>query len=305
MAYQIPDPSDSFEVTMSDGAALRVRRHGRADARLRLVMSHGNGFAIDGYLPFWGPLCERFDVVVFDFRNHGRNPRSEPANHHYVQMTSDLARVHGAIVERLGTRRNVGVFHSMSARTAMKDAVENGWRWDALVLFDPPNVPPPDHALFPKCEAFEKLLVDWASRRRERFADPSELAAEYARSRAHRTWVEGAHELMARAVLRQDAAAGDWFLACPRELEASIYRQALSLNLWPPASAFGGPVALLASDPEMEGAATPAFANRALGTEHGYDYAAVPGTGHLLQIQRPDACRDAMLSFLERRGLID
>ena len=44
----------------------------------RLVLSHGNGLAIDGYLPFWGPLCERYDVILFDFRHHGRNP-SNPA----------------------------------------------------------------------------------------------------------------------------------------------------------------------------------------------------------------------------------
>ncbi len=36
------------------------------------------------------------------------------------------------------------------------------------------------------------------------------------------------------------------------------------------------------------------MANRALGTENGYDYEAVPNTGHLQQIERPDACAEIL-----------
>ena len=38
----------------------------------------------------------------------------------------------------------------------MKHAIEIGWRWDALVLVDPPNVPPVDHPRYAPMEAFEK-----------------------------------------------------------------------------------------------------------------------------------------------------
>ena len=50
----------------------------------------------------------------------------------------------------------------MSARTAMKHAIEIGWRWGALVLFDPPNVPPPWHPLYVAMEIFENRLTEWA-----------------------------------------------------------------------------------------------------------------------------------------------
>ena len=165
-------------------------------------------------------------------------------------------------------------------------------------LFDPPNVPPLGHPCYEAMDVFERRLADWALARQDRFADPAELARQYAETRAHRTWVAGAHELMARAVLRP--SDGGFTLACPRELEASIYLQAMTLHLWPPASALGGPVALIAADPEARGAPAPAFANRALAEEGGYDYTAVPGTGHLLQIQKPEECRRAMLDFLVR-----
>lgn len=303
MQFTLPTPVEEFDLAMEDGASIRVRRHGDPNRPVRLFVSHGNGFAADGYLPFWGPLAERFDLVVFDFRNHGRNPSSDPENHNYDRMARDLERVYRDVTARLGEKTSVGVFHSMSARAAMKHAIEIGRCWDALVLYDPPNVPPADHELYPVMETFELKLVQWANNRRDRFADPAELAAEYAGNRAHSTWVDGAHEQMARSVLRREEGSDDWVLSCPGNLEASIYLAALSLNLWPKADEFGGPVKLIGADPEAKGAPAPAFANRALGDEGGYDYATVPGTGHLMQIQQPQACRDILLSFLEQHGI--
>jgi pimeloyl-ACP methyl ester carboxylesterase len=290
---------------MGDGAVIRVRRHARPSAA-RLFLSSGNGFAIDGYYPFWGPLLERFEIIAFDFRNHGQNPvaASGRDGHTYAQMALDLEGVVRGVAARFGPRTSVGVFHSMSARTAMKHAIEIGFPWHALILFDPPNVPPPGHRCHATMDVFEHRLADWALSRPERFADPLELARQYAGTRAHGTWVSGAHELMARAVLRPSAGDTGWTLACPRELEASIYLQAMTLNLWPPPDAYGGPVKLIAADPDVKGAPAPAFANRALAEDFGYAYEAIPGTGHLLQIQKPEECRRAMLSFLEAHGVV-
>lgn len=287
---------------MGDGAVIRVRRYARAGAA-RMFLSNGNGFAIDGYYPFWGELRGRFELIVFDSRNHGGNPPAASGRdgHTYAQMALDLQSVIREVARAFGPRRSVGVFHSMSARAAMKHAIEVGSPWDALILFDPPNVPPPGHPTYPAMDVFERRLADWALGRQDRFADPSELARQYAETRAHANWVAGAHELMARAVLRREGDA--WVLACPRELEASIYLQAMTLNLWPPPAAYGGPVQLIAADPDAKFAPAPAFANRALAEEFGYAYAAIPGTGHLLQIQKPAECRRAMLSFLDDVGV--
>ncbi len=290
---------------MGDGAVIRVRRHGQTEAGVRLFVSNGNGFAIDGYYPFWGPLADRFEVVAFDFRNHGQNPPAASGRdgHTYAQMTLDLERVVREVGAHWSRKPSVGVFHSMSARTAMKHAIELGFSWQALILFDPPNVPPPGHRAYEIMDVFEHRLAEWAMRRQDRFADPSELARQYAETRAHASWVTGVHELMARAVLCRDERGEGWVLACPRELEASIYLQAMTLNLWPPPDAYGGPVKLIAADPEAKGAPAPAFANRALAEDLGYVYEAIPETGHMLQIQKPEECRRATLCFLEELGI--
>jgi pimeloyl-ACP methyl ester carboxylesterase len=300
----VPVPIEIFDVALGDGATLRVRRHG-GPARTRVFVSNGNGFAIDGYAPFWAPLTERFEVIAFDVRNHGANPRASSGKdgHTYAQMTLDLERVRVEVENRFGRKTTVGAFHSLSARTAMKHAIELGFRWDALVLFDPPNVPPPGHPTYDIMDAFERRLAEWAMQRPNHFKDPSELAGQYAETRAHANWVAGAHALMARAVLRRAETHDGWELSCPRELEASIYLQAMTMNLWPPYEAYGGPVKMIAADPDAPRAPAPAFANKALAEELGHPYEAIPGTGHMLQIQKPEECRRAMLAFLDEQGI--
>jgi len=302
MTFELPTPRMIFDVALDDGAKIRVQRHGRTDG-VRLFFSHGNGFAADAYFPYWQYLLINFDLVVFDFRNHGQNVPVVPPNHNYEQLTRDLERVIQAVKVLLGKRPTAGLFHSMSARTAMKHAIEIGWRWDALVLFDPPNVPPTDHPLYPAMAAFEKRLVDWALHRRRRFVTIDELAQEYLQSRATARWVSGEHDLMASSVLRKSPDGNGYELVCNPENEARIYAQALTLNLWPRASEFGGPVKLIGCDPNMKTAAGTGPANRALGFEGGYDYSFVEGTGHLLQVEKPQECAQLTLEFLARHGL--
>jgi pimeloyl-ACP methyl ester carboxylesterase len=299
MTLILPTPRETFDVDLEDGAKIRVRRHGNPDG-MRLTVTHGNGFASDAYLPFWQLLTPSYDVLVFDFRNHGQNLPVEPANHNYAQFARDLERVVQAINARLGQKTTVGIFHSMSGRTAMKHAIEIGWRWDALVLFDPPNVPPVTHPRYAPMEAFEKKLTDFALGRRRRFASVDELTAEYLQSRATKGWVPGAHELMARSVLRASPDGDGHVLTCAPENEAAIYAEALSLNLWPRADEFGGPVKLIGADPDMKGGPTTALTNQALGIENGYDYDFVAGAGHLLQIEKPAECARLVEEFLAK-----
>lgn len=297
-----PVPTARFDVPTDDGCRLRLRRYGNP-AGPRLLVTHGNGFAVDAYLPFWREFLPGFDVVVFDFRNHGLSDRSDPARHVYAQLVSDLDRVRVAVDDELGLKPTAGIFHSMSARTAMKHAVEVGWAWDALVLFDPPNVPPPAHPVYETMRVFEDKLVQYALARRRHFASVAELVDEYRDARGTRNWIAGARELMAQAVLREDPDGRGWSLVCAPEIEAAIYAEAMTLNLWPAAAQYGGPVKLIGADPEAKYAPATAFANRALGIENGYDYEAVAGTGHLLQIEQPVACARIVSEFLARAGL--
>jgi pimeloyl-ACP methyl ester carboxylesterase len=304
MTFALPTPQTIVDLTLEDGAMTRLRQHGDPTQAVRLLLSHGNGFAIDGYYPFWQYLLERFDVVLFDHRNHGWNPPSDPTRHHYAQLSRDLEVVAQGIAAHLGRKPTVGVFHSMSARAAIKHAVEIGWCWAALVLFDPPSVPPQEHPLHNLMRLHGHQLAVWAQKRRTRFAEPGELAAQFKRLRAHQGWVAGAHELMAQTLLRHDDETGDWLLICPGELEARLYHSNMILDLWPQASVFGGPVQLIGADPTVAQPGIPALANKALADTNGWRYATIPGAGHMLQLEQPEACYHAMLAFLAEVGLI-
>jgi hypothetical protein len=66
MRLEVPAPHETFEVALEDGARIKVRRYGRANG-VRLFISHGNGFAIDGYLPYWEHFLADCDFIIFDF----------------------------------------------------------------------------------------------------------------------------------------------------------------------------------------------------------------------------------------------
>ena len=296
----LPSPVATLDVSGADGATIRVRQHGNTRAATRLIVGHGNGFATDGYIAFWGRFLGDFEVVAFDARSHGWNERADPPNHDYAHMARDLDRVRAATEAEFSRKPTAGLFHSMSAQAAMLAALEIGWRFDALVLFDPPNNPE-GPARAPMLDYLNKLVA-WASGRREHFADPAELAADYAATRAGRGWVAGSHQAVAESVLRP-AAEGGWELRCPRALEASMYAQGIPLGLWPRASDFAGPIKLIAGDPDRDRPDATALANQALAQEGGFDYLAVPGTGHLLQLEQPAACADAVRDFLSKAGI--
>ena len=144
--HHVPRARHAFDVKMKDGATIHVRQHGIPGAP-RLVLSHGNGLAIDGYFPFWGPLRERYEVIVFDFRNHGHNPLHTAEGHTWSNFISDMDAVWHAINRELGAKPAAGLFHSLSGVTAAMHALEHGRRFDALVLFDPPVYPRAGHPI--------------------------------------------------------------------------------------------------------------------------------------------------------------
>ena len=295
-----PPPVDRIDLEMRDGARIVLRRHGNADGP-RLVLSHGNGFAALGYFPFWRLALERYDVVLFDMRNHGCNPPAAGLDHGYPAFLGDFAEIHRAAAARWGAKTTIGAFHSMSALTALRAALDGAWHWDALVLFDPPVMPPPGHRAYAEMDREGRRISETIARRAARFADPADLARLYARRFPR--WVPGAAELVARAVLRRDEAAGDWVLACPTHLESQMYLANRTLDMWPAAADLARPCLLIGADPGAGDAEATAKACAALHQDGGIAYASVPGTGHFIQLEVPEAGFAIMRDFLAAAGV--
>ncbi|MYI74620.1 MAG: alpha/beta fold hydrolase, partial [Acidobacteria bacterium] len=193
---------------MDDGAPIRVVRHGNLSGP-RVVLSHGNGFASDSYFPFWRHMLERFDLALYDVRNCGRNPFHAGEAHDYPRFVRDIAQVHGAIAKEWGQKTTIGVFHSMTAIAALLAIIDGVWHWDALVLFDPPVVPPEGNPHRGPLMSEGETLRTAALVRQNRFRDPDELADVFRWLHRFRRLRPGVAELNARSVLHFDRASGE------------------------------------------------------------------------------------------------
>ncbi len=116
--------------------------------------------------------------------------------------------VHAAIRDAWGTRTTVGVFHSMSAIAALLAVIDGTRHWDALVLFDPPAVPPEGNPLRSPLLAEGELLHNAALNRTNRLSDPGDLVDVYRSMPRFRRLRQGVAELNARSTLRVDPASG-------------------------------------------------------------------------------------------------
>jgi pimeloyl-ACP methyl ester carboxylesterase len=298
--FILPKPNVTLDLIMSDGATLCVRRHGNADGP-RLVLSHGNGFAIDGYYPFWRLFLRDFEVILYDERNHGRNPPHHASGHTQAQMAQDMETVLRAVAQNFGERRTAGAFHSLSGIVSLQHFLRYGTRFDALVLFDPPLAPPEGHSLHQRARNDELALNAWARRRRSRFGHPSELAEHFKHAQSFRRWLPGAAELMARSITKPSPEGG-CELVCPPAFEADVYLQNADAPTWQALPRIAGDILVVSCDYNAADADTPCKVCQAIAGEFGVKVVAVPDTGHLLQIERPLECANAMRDYLRARG---
>jgi len=299
MTFNIPTPAQTLDISMDDGAIIRLRRHSAGERRL--LLSHGNGFAIDAYYPLWRLFLDNFEVVVFDVRNHGQNPRHDLASHHINRFVLDFETIHARIPEAFGAKPTVAVFHSISAITGLLQNLEYGQRWDALLAVDPSLMPEPGHALYQLAHAFELKLRDWAVGRPQQFSSPNELTQTLMNIKRLNRWQDGSHKLMAWATLTQKLAG--WELACPGTYESQVYDGNAKLNIWAQLTGLTGPVRFLGADPKIEGAWPPAFVNQAIHTELGLPYSCITETTHMMQIERPQAVADELICFMHDAGI--
>ena len=148
-----------------------------------------------------------------------------------------------------------------------------------------------------------EALCNAALIRKNRFPDPDELADVYRYLHRFRRLRKGVAELIAASTLRFDAAAGDWLLCCPGPVEADLYLEVATLPIWQEAGRPERPLLIVGADPEPADAPITAPCCAKFCATHGIDYACVPDTSHLLQLEEPERCFALVESFLAEHGL--
>ena len=294
--YMVPTPLAVLEAPMADGAPISIRRHGNPDGP-RIVLSHGNGFAADMYYPYWSLLLDRFDLFLYDFRNHGWNPATDLRAHNMPAFVGDCQSVLRAIERDFGEKPAIGVFHSLSALAALLHEKEWGG-FSALVLFDPP-VCPPGRAPEDLISVTGQLSVA-AGRRSKWFEHREDLANRLRESPPFRRLRPGVPDLIAETTLRPAADGHGYELCCPRDHEANGYEYAFGWAMQIDFKSVSCPVKVIGADPTEPFSFMPSMDLRAL-TDIDYDF--LPETTHFLQLEDPEQCAALTIEFLESRGL--
>ena len=292
----MPEPLAVVEVHADDGTPIILRRHGNPDGP-RLVVSHGNGFSVDAYYPFWSLLLDRFDVILWDQRSHGWNPVGELDAQTVPAMVADHGCVGRAVDRHFGVKSKVGVLHSMSALTAVLYAA-GGDEFSAMVLFDPVICPlgcdPVDVV---DVQAKLRNMSVSVRRRPQRFESVEVLAESIGRASVFGLLLPGVAELLAETMLRPAADGDGYELRCSSEHEARIIDQSVDWVLRVDLGSLSCPVKAIGSDPTVPFSFLPSVD---LGHILVLDYDFVPDTSHFLLLEKPEECLDAMLPFLER-----
>ncbi len=65
-------------------------------------------------------LTDRYDVVVFDIRNHGENPLHDPDAHRWETFYDDYEEIFHGIKAHFGEALTIGAFHSLSSVAALE-----------------------------------------------------------------------------------------------------------------------------------------------------------------------------------------
>ncbi len=295
--WEVPSPISVHEVQVDASTRITLRRHGNPDGP-RLILSHGNGLAIDLYYPFWSLLTDEFDLIVHDLRNHGWNQTSSLRDHNLPTLSSDHDAILEAIDREYGEKPQAGVFHSVSALVSLLSPLEGG-PYSALILFDPPLCKPGrSHREF---EEAAKIASDLARSRTARFRSREQLSDILPLLPPFQRFVPGAADLLARTTLRQTEDGSGFALRCPREYEAQIIDYASVYGVAVNFDTLECPVKVIGADPTLPFSYLPTLD---LSDMMSVDYDFLPDATHFLQLEKPEECVEAMQDHLDIvRGL--
>jgi pimeloyl-ACP methyl ester carboxylesterase len=293
--WEIPEPLSTSDVQVDDDTVIILRRHGNPEGP-RLVLSHGNGLAIDLYYPFWSLLLDDFDLMIYDLRNHGWNAVSSQQRHNVPTFVNDHDRILQAIDRDYGEKPKIGVFHSVAALTTLMSPAK-GRGFSGYVLFDPPLCK--RGASYEEFDKAAERLAAMIRRRAQRFRTREELTEVLSFVPAFQRTVPGFFDLMARTTLRPCEDGQGYELRCPREFEAQVTEYAAPYAVLVDFAAFHCPIKVIGADPTLPYSYLPTLDLSHILT---VDYDFLPETTHLLQVEQPEECVAELRQFVEQNA---
>ena len=278
---------------MHDGSTVFLRRHGDPDGP-RLVLTHGNGLAIDLYYPFWSRLTDDCDIVVYDLRNHGWNEVSDIEKHNMPSFVDDHDRVMESIDRVFGDKPKIGVFHSVSALISLLSPT-GGRGFAGRFLFDPPLCKPGRG--YREMEAAATQTAALTRRRAEQIPTREDFTFLLGFVPLFSRVAPGVLDLMAETTLRKSEDRQYYVLRCPKEYEARIVEYAGIFSVMVDFDTLASPTKVMGADPTLPFSYLPTLELSDIMT---VDYDFLPEATHFLQLEEPEECAVAVREFIDQ-----
>jgi pimeloyl-ACP methyl ester carboxylesterase len=256
-----------------------------------LIFLHANGFNALTYRAILEPLADRAHVLALDMRGHGRSTLETPTEgrRSWLDLRDDLM----ALLEVMDVADVVLAGHSMGGAVSLFAAADAPHRVRRLTLFDPVMVPRRDPLGVPEIPS---PLVAGALKRRAVFPSRQAALETYRGRSAFKTWSdEMLVDYVADGFL--DLPTGDVALACRPEWESSSFA-AQDQDVWGAVPRTLCPIDILRA--EIDSTCRLEGVTQALPPDGRISIETIAGAGHFLPMERPDLCREALATALQR-----
>jgi pimeloyl-ACP methyl ester carboxylesterase len=244
--------------------ALSVDDGGRGG--LPVILAHSLAGHAGHWLAQLDHLRPKRRAIAFDFRGHGESDAPQNGDYSITGMSEDI----GAVADTVGLERFVLVGHSMGSGAALVYAAAYPERVSGLLLVDPLG----DATQFPRSEA-------------QAFLGGFETSYDTA-SESYLTTIAG-----------PDSAIRDRLLAdlksTPRDTVVPVLRSVMGFDPRPALARYTGPKLAVVTPYNDQ-----AFSLHRVGA--GFPHRVMTGTGHWIQLDKPDEFNQIMDEFLNKEA---
>lgn len=282
------------------GVELAYFEWGDPDAGPTVLLVHATGFHArcwDGVVRALGDDVPH--LLALDLRGHGRSSKAGP--HHWRQFGLDVA----AFAAALDLDGIVGVGHSMGGHCVTWAAAAHVQRFRQLLLVDPVIMAPGAYRQPPSFASADSHPV---ARRRNHWESPDAMYRRFENRHPFSLWDRAVLDDYCRYGLLP-AADGDGFaLACPPQVEASIYMGSTGRDIGDVVATLPHPVTVLRARPreaaeegKLDFSRSPTWPGLAAAFPNGRDVY-LPALSHFIPMQRPALVAAHIRELLEAPG---
>jgi lipase len=266
-------------------------RPGRPPA---VLLCHATGF----HARCWDAIVEvlaDLHAIAIDMRGHGHSDKPEPPIP-WRCFGEDVA----AVARRLELRGAIAVGHSMGGHSVTLAAALAPEAFSQLILFDPVILPEPAYT-GPYTEPH------FARKRRNRWPSPAAMFENFRNRPPFSAWDQRVLRDYCEFGLLPAPDGGGFMLACPPQIEGSIYEQsrAREANIYPEIARVKIPVRIVRShiayrsDPPMNMLASPTAPGLHTRFAHASDR--VVNHSHFIPMEAPALAAAEILAAVTRR----